>query len=76
MVTAVVVVISVTFLFFYTGGDEKLTSQLDKLISPAVKQRFEGFKVKFHKTYPNATEEEKRLVIFDANLKELYKRQE
>ena len=48
--------------------------QLDKLISPAVKVRFEGFKKKFHKTYPNVTEEEKRLVIFDQNLREFYKR--
>ena len=45
-----------------------------KLISPAVKKRFEGFKTQFHKEYANSTEEEKRLIIFDQNLKEMYQR--
>ena len=45
-----------------------------KLISPAVKERFAGFKKQFHKEYANETEEEKRLIIFDQNLKEMYKR--
>ena len=45
-----------------------------KLISPAVKERFAGFKKQFHKEYANETEEEKRLIIFDQNLKEMFKR--
>ena len=72
--TAVIVFISVLFLFFYTGGHDAAQSQLVKLISPAVKERFAGFKKQFHKEYANTTEEEKRLIIFDQNLKEMYKR--
>ena len=74
IVTAVLVLITVVYLFISTGGHDTLEDELVKLISPAVKQRFAGFKDKFGKVYANQTEEKKRLIIFDQNLKEMYKR--
>jgi len=74
IVSAVIMLGSVLFLFFHTGGHDEVYDHLVDHISPIVKERFEGFKAQFHKEYANKTEEDKRLVIFDENLKEMFRR--
>ena len=63
----------VKFLFFFTGAHESMYDQMVKHVSPAVKKQFKSFKEKYHKTYANETEEAYRMIIFNNNLKEMYR---
>ena len=62
------------YLYVHTGGHELTREQLVDLISPSVKKQFEGFKKQFNKNYANDTEEADKLIVFEQNLREMYKR--
>ena len=68
IITAVMVLITVAFIFVYTGGHSDLSDHVETIISDAVKLKFESFKTRFHKTYANESAEQEGLVNFNDNL--------
>ena len=71
IVTALIIGLGVLWLFIFTGGHDSIEDQIIRLISPAMKERFKIFKKKYNKQYSSQQEEEKRLIIFDKNFKEM-----